>query len=328
MRAAGPRTRRPAEEEKPMKRIVLAVAALAILFTVCLGAEELFSQKIVPAGAEWAVQVNLSALQKSRLYGVIAEDEGLGEIRRAREAVLRHLKIDILKSIERVTLIGLRPAGEPVVCFEGDIPREYLLGLLGQEENHRETPFGSTVIHSWGSRDNGAFVGDRTALISEDLDSLKQVLGVLGGEKPGFKAEGLLPRVPVQSGSGLVTGFVRNVSGLLGRERGPAILTKIKAAVFQATEKAEDILLSLQFETTSAPDAEQIRQVVQGLIALASMEQEERGFRFDPRNLSVSAEQSRVNILLTAPFRTLLDVLRGRKGMKGLGSFGQAFLHF
>lgn len=310
-----------------MKRIVLIVAALAILVTVCLGAEELFSRKIVPAGAEWAVQVNLNALQKSRLYGMMEQGEDLGKIQRAQEAILRHYKIDILKSIERITLIGLRPEAEPVVCFEGDIPREHLLGLLGQEEKHQEIPFGSTVIHTWGTRENGAFVGDRTALISEDLDSLKQVLGVLGGEKPDFKAESLLPRVPVRSGGGLVTGFVRDVSAMLRHERGPAILTRVKAAVFQATEKAEDVLLSLHVETTSAPDAEQIRQVVQGLIALASMEQEKRGFKFDPRNLSVSAEESRVNILLTAPLKTFFDLLQGRKGMKDLGSFGQALFH-
>ena len=310
-----------------MKRIALIIAALAVLMTVSLGAEELFSQKIVPAGAAWAVQVNVRALQKSRLYETLGQGEGLAEIQRAQGVVLQHYKIDILKSIERVTLIGLRPEGEPVVCFEGDIPREYLLGLLSQEEKHRETPFGSTVIHSWGSRDNGAFVGDRTALISEDLDALKQVLGVLGGEKPNFKAEGLLPRVPVQPGGGLITGFVRDVSSLLRHERGPAILSRIKAAVFQATEKAEDLLLSLHLETTSAPDAEQIRQVVQGLIALASMEREERAFKFDARNLSVSAEESRVNILLTAPSKEVLDLLHGRPRIKRLGWLGEVFPH-
>ncbi|MDH4197430.1 MAG: hypothetical protein OEW05_08500 [Candidatus Aminicenantes bacterium] len=310
-----------------MKRIVLIFAALVILVTVCLGAQELFSRKLVPADAEWAVQVNINTLQKSRLYGMIEQSEAPREMQRARESILRHYQVDILKNIERITLIGLRPDAEPVVCFEGDIPRKHLLGLLGEERTHREIPFGSTVIHTWGVRKNGAFVGDRMAAVSEDLDSLKQVLSVLGGEKPEFKPEGLLPRVPVQPGVSLVTGFFRDVSAMLGHERGPAILTKFKAAIFQAAEKAEDVLLSLYVDTPSAPDAEQVRQVVQGLIALASMEREERGFKFDPRNLSVSVEKNRVNILLTAPLKTVFDVLQGRGRIRGFGPLEDVFFH-
>jgi len=310
-----------------MRKIALIFAALAVLMTVCLGAEEHFSRKLIPADAEWAVQVNLNALQASRLYGMLEEGRALRDIQRARESILRHYQIDILENVERITLIGSRPKGEPVVCFEGDIPREHLLGLLGQEETHKEIPFGSTVIHTWGARKNGAFVGDKMAAVSEDLDSLKEVLSVLGGEKPDLKSEGLLSRVPVQPGGGLVTAFFRDLSRMLRHDRGPAVLTRVKAAVFQATEKAEDVLLSLHVETASAQDAEQIRQVVQGLIALASMEREERGFEFDPRNLSVAVEESRISILLTAPAKTVIDVLQGRKRMRDMGSFGEGLFH-
>jgi len=57
------------------------------------------------------------------------------------------------------------------------------------------------------------------------------------------------------------------------------------------------------------------------------MEQEERAFKFDPRNLSVSVEKSRLDIVLTAPLKTIVDFLHGRAGLRHLGSLGEAFIH-
>jgi hypothetical protein len=309
-----------------MKKIVWFVTALVAITTLCLSADLTFPKNIVPADAIWAVHLDVQTFMKGKLYKMMEAEDAFRKVRIGRDMVSGVLGVvDLTKAIDKITLIGLGRGDRAVVCIEGDLPRDRLLALAKIEDEYREIPFGSTVIHSWDRNEFGAFAGNRMALLSEDLPSLQKVLDVISGKSPSFKSEEVLSRIKAQSGDIAVVGFARNVSDLIGTNEGPAILEMIGHTVVQAGEKGDDVVMSLHIETPTENDARQFEKVLNGLVALASMERGNRAsaLQIDPRDLSVVVKGNRVEMSLAYPLENFKKLLMGRTGFRGFASFAE-----
>ena len=307
-----------------MKKVVFILAALMAVATLCLSADLTFPKNIIPADAIWAVHFDVQTFMKGKLYKMMEEEDAFRKVRIGRDVVSGLLGgVNLTKAIEKITVVGIGTGERAVVCIEGDLPRDRLLELAKLEDDYREIPFGSVVIHSWDASEFGAFAGNRMTLLSEDLDSLKAVLNVISGKSPSFKSDEILSRIKAPSPAVSVVGFARNLSELIGAEEGPAILQLIGNTVMQAGEKGDDVVMSVHIETPTEKDAEQFEKVFLGLIALAGMEQGNRAsaFNIDPQNLTVTRKGNRVEMSLAYPLKNFKQLLMGRAGFRAFASF-------
>ncbi len=307
-----------------MKKIVLILTALVAVATLCLSAELTFPKNIIPADAIWAVHFDVQTFTKGRLYKMMEKEDAFRKVRLGRDVLSGVLGgADLTKAIEGITVIGIGSGERTVVCIEGTLPRDRLIELAKIEREYKEIPFASTVIHSWGGHEFGAFAGSRMTLISEDLGSLQEVLNVISGKMPSFNPGDILSRIKAPSTDVSVVGFARNVSNLIGAGEGPAILQLIGSTVLQAGEKGDDVVMSLNIETPSDKDAQQFEKVLVGLVALASMEQGNRAsaFNLDPQDLSVVVKGNRVEMSLAYPLENFKKLIMGRTGFHPFSAF-------
>lgn len=307
-----------------MKKVVLIVTILLVAVALCFSAELSVPKNIIPADAMWVIHFDVQTFTKGRLYKIMEKEDVFRKIRISRDAVSGVLGgVDLSKALDKITVIGFGRGDKAVVCVEGDLPRDRLLGLAKGEKDYREIPFGSTVIHSWDRNEYGAFYGNRMTLLSEDLDSLEEVLNVISGKKPSLQSDEILSRIKPQSSNISVVGFARNVSDLIGEREGPAILQMIGDTVIQAGEKGDDVVMSLHIETPSEKDAIQFEKVFNGLVALASMEQGNRAsaFNIDPQDLAITVKGNRVDMSLAYPVESFKKLILGQGRFHGFGTF-------
>ncbi len=307
-----------------MKKIFMILIALLAAAALCLSADLTFPKNIVPADATWAVHFDVQTFMKGKLYKMLEDEDILRKVRIGRDTVSGMLGgVDLEAIVDSITVIGLGSGDQAVVCIKGDLPKDRLLELAKAEREYREIPFGSSIIHSWDRDEFGAFAGNRTVLLSEDLPSLQAVLDVISGKNPSLKSEEILSRVKSQSADVSVVGFAQDVSGLIGADEGPAILQLIGNTVLQAGEKGNDMVVSVHIETPTDKDAEQFEKVLNGLVALASMERGNRAsaFGFDPRNLSVVVKGNTVALNLVYPLESFKSLILGKGGFHGFAPF-------
>ncbi len=306
-----------------MKKAILIVGVLLALVAFCLAAEVPFPKSIVPADAVWAIHFDIDTFLKTKIYAAMERDMPFKGFGVSREKISEILGGDITEILDKITVIGIGRKEEPVVCFEGNIPRERLLNLLKEEGDYETLSHGSSVIYHWDRNEYGAFIGDRMLLFSEDLDGMKDVLDVISGGKPSLKAQDVLANVEAQSAATPIVAFIRDLSALVGASGGPAILNLIGTTFLQASEKGEDVLISLNLDTPSNDDAVQVEKVINGLVALASMEQGNRAsaFNIDPEKLSVKVKGSQVDISLAYPVEGFVKLVLGRGAFAGFASF-------
>ncbi len=255
--------------------------ALTITFVILLGLllstvvrAEAIKQNIVPADASWVVHVDLEKLLTSQFFTHIMGTEGWDELERKSSTFEKRYQINLLKDIRGVTVYGMGHGEEhAVACISGRIDKEHLLHLLGMEDSHKEIPHGSFTMHSWDGDEFGAFVGDEMAIIAQGEDMLRHALDVIAGKAPNItrsESESLLSRAP---GDSIVSAVAHDIPSLLGDEKDDhsAILKKAQSAVFHFREKGDDLLLGAELSVQTEKDADNIEQMLRGLLAMVDM---------------------------------------------------------
>ena len=307
-----------------MKKLLLIIALVLTTAIFCLSADLAFPKNMIPADVEWVVHFDVKAFTQGRLYASLQGEAIFQKLGIPKAKFSQILGVDPIEVIDGITVIGINfDDDSPVVCITGELPRERLLSLAREEGDYREIPFGATPIHQWGRKEYGAFAGNRVLLFSEELVALKKVLGVIAGDQPSLKSADILPSPKAQSSNPSVLGFVRNVSHIIGEKGGPAVLGMIGNAAFQAGEKGNDVLMSVSFDTPSKEDAAQVEKILHGLVALASLERDNRAsaFNIDPQDLSIAVKGTQVDVSLAYPIENFKKLMLGKGRFGGFAAF-------
>lgn len=305
--------------KKSFKAISVSVVA-AVLGSASLGAG--LDTSRVPANAGWVVHGDFDQLRKTDVGAYILDRLGKPAAERKFAAFQVMFAFDPRTDIRDVTLYGKGGGSqEGLATFRGNFDTTELLTLLQANESYATETHGRHTIHQWldekkGKLTFGAVHTDESVLISESVGLVRKGLDVLDGRALSLAADeafnGLLPDKKAA--------FIVAGADLDEMAMSPSASTLQQAASgsLSLAEKGGQVEASLVVTAHEAVAAEQMANVVRGILAFAVLgEQENPGAAMLARRTTVSVDDGTISLGLTAPATEVIGFLKERHGEAG-----------
>ena len=297
----------------------MVTVILAMFFCCELLATNL-QKSIIPAEASWVLHFDLEKFASTQIGNhLLKEQDALG-LGRKTDQFKKKYQIDLLEDIDGVTVFGFGNGEENIVaCLQGNLNREYLLGLLGAEESHKEIPHGKFTIHNWDEDEYGVFASDRLALIGPNLDMIKLTLDVIAGKKADISKSPMNDYIKEIPSNAFIAAMANDISSLAKGGSKVFIIKKTESAMFSLAEIKENFNIRLNFTVKTLEDAQNMENVLRGLISLANMQLEEMktGFKV-PEDIVIATKGKKVFVEMNYPSKALLDIAMGKTKFSAL----------
>ncbi len=230
---------------------------------------------MIPENTRWLLHFDISKFFSTQLGELLLNDE-TGKLNRANRKIAEAYKIDLLKDIGGITIFGPgKDKSKAVVAFSGNFNEDHLLSLLDKAETHQKIQYGKHTIHQWRHSQCGTFANDHLVLIGRDESTIKDVLDVMAGKKKSLAKGAMMSSIKEIPEDAFLKAVVDNIASLIKSDARTVLLKKTGMALFMALEKSGNLKLKLKLTTDTADTAQNIEQMVRGLIALARLKQQE-----------------------------------------------------
>lgn len=257
-----------------MKKIVLSLLILFLALSLTLSAKSLQPTSLAPENAQWLIHLDVKQFVSTQLFDLLMTDKK-DKIMKFNDMVSKKFKIDFLKDVNGITILGMgKHKDHAVMCWDGKIDKEFILGLLKVNKDYKEIPYGKYTIYRWEGDHVGTFVSDSLALAGEDEDAIKNVLDVISGKKKSMTASNLMTLWKGIPRDAFLKAAAHNIAELAEDREASAILKKTGMAFFMALERNENLKLKLKLATDTPETANNIHQIVKGFMALAKLKQQ------------------------------------------------------
>jgi hypothetical protein len=245
------------------------------------------NEQIVPEEVEWLLHIDADTLRASQSGGtLIREFQALSPLKDNPD-----IPVDptlIINGLRGITAFGSIPdfqSGEvpndAVVVIEGtqdlmQVLRGMIAGVqLEKPEMLATIQVGDQVLYQMaGEAISGTFLNDSQIAIGKSLGALESFLDVNSGNRGHLSINERFPSFKVGPESGFFLGAV--VEGINGLQNLPAqarILQLTRAVSVQLGEVGENLKLEAGLKTADPQTATQVKQVLEGIIALTSITQ-------------------------------------------------------
>lgn len=298
-----------------MKKAVFLFIILLTLFLVCESGASTLQKSIIPEDADWVIHLDLEKFSSTQFGDQLLNNENIFGLTQKNARFHDKYQIDILKDIKGFTVYGSGKDEEnTVVCLRGNFDQAYLLGLLAEEDSHKEIQHGNFTVHTWNYQEAGVFVDDNLTLIAHDVTAIRKALDVIAGKKANITTSSLMSTMNEIPPNVFFTALARDISELAEHESDVFIFKKAESALFTLTEEKEYINLRLNFTVKTLEDARNMESVIRGLISLAKMQMEEaqRDILLPLEEIGISAEGKRIRVELSYPVQGLIDIVLGK----------------
>ncbi len=303
--------------------ISAAVVAASILTTSGLRAAE-FQPAHVAADALWFAHYDAAALKAS----------GLGKTMRTRvmekheariKAATRMFSFNPMEDLDGVTVYG---GGENprkgVALIHGRFDQQHLIDLVAANDAYDAKAHGDHTVHTWvdekhGKRSYGAFHG-ATLVMGEDAGLVKKALDVLGGKEKSLEPDALsVQGAPFMLALAKIDAMAKLQPMPEGRRGRHAAewAKKLDMAVFSVGEDGDAMVAALALETKTDVDAEQIEQMVNGLIAFAQLSEERPELAKLMEGVEMDRDGASMEIRMSLPVEDIIDHMLNAKSRCG-----------
>jgi len=297
----------------------MVTVILAMFFCCELLATNL-QKSIIPAEASWVIHFDLEKFASTQIGNhLLKEQDALG-LGHKNAQFKKKYQIDLLEDINGVTVFGFGNGEENIVaCLQGNLNRDYLLELLGAEESHKEIRHGKFTIHNWDRDEYGAFASDNLALIGPNLDTIKLALDVIAGKKANISSSPMNDYIKEIPTNAFIAAMANDISSLAKGGSKVFIIKKTESAMFSLAEIKENFNIRLNFTVKTLEDAQNMENVLRGLISLANMQLEEMKTKFKvPEDVVIATKGKKVYVEMNYPSKALLDIAMGKTKLSAL----------
>jgi hypothetical protein len=293
--------------------IIMVTVILAMFFCYEIMATNL-QKSIIPAEASWVIHFDLEKFAATQIGNhLLTEEDALG-LGKKNDNFLKKYKINLKEDIDGITVFGIGKGERNIVaCLQGNFDRNYLLGLLGAEDSHKEIPHGQYTIHNWDGDEYGVFAGENLALMGPSEEAIKLALDVIAGKKANIASSPMNEYLKEIPSNAFLAALANDISSLAGSKSKMFIIKKTESAMFSLAEIKENFNIRLNFTVKTLEDAQNMENVLRGLISLANMQLEEMktGFKV-PEDIVIATKGKKVYIEMNYPSKALLDLALGK----------------
>ena len=302
------------------KAAIIMVTVIFALFFCCEIMATNLQKSIIPAEASWVIHFDVEKFIATEIGNhLLTEEDALG-LGKKNDHFLNKYKINLKEDIDGITVFGMGKGEENIVaCLQGNFDRDYLLGLLGAEDSHKEIPHGKYTIHNWDGDEYGVFAGEKLALMGPNEEAIKLALDVIDGKKANITSSPMNDYLKEIPANAFLAAMADDISSLAGGGSKVFIIKKTESAMFSLAEIKENFNIRLNFTVKTLEDAQNMENVLRGLISLANMQLEEMKTKFKvPEDVVIVTKGKKVYVEMNYPSKALLDLAMGKTKLSAL----------
>lgn len=296
-----------------MKKVMVSGLVSVFVLSLSLFAGGIPIQKsLVPADAKWMVHFDMAKFRNSRLHDFLMEENFTRSFRKWNSRLNKELDMDVIRDMSSLTVFNAGHEERTIVgCFRGRFDNLSLLEKIRGRTEVDEIKSGSHTLLHWNRREYAVFAEKDLILYSNDRKAIENALKSLPskGKDVSFMSE-VAKDVPSDA---MMFAFMKNPGYLLGIPSKSKFLDKIGTALYYVSENADIVRSSLRVETQSREDAENIQDLIKGMMAMvrlqAGEEYEEIKYLED---VKFEITGNRMEIRMSAPADEIFKILRKR----------------
>jgi hypothetical protein len=236
--------------------------------------------KEVPASATWLAHVDVEAMRASavvqKAYRVYQKSDQRADAK--FEWLRRQIGMDVRSDLQALTVYGTQlGARQGVLVLHAEIDAAQLVKRLKERPDYTVATHRTYDVHRWtdagGSGHEqhmaGAFAGPKLAIFASTAADLHEALDAVDDLRPRLAGDSPLAR-PTPAGTMLVV-RVEKIDDTKIPFKSP-LVTQSQAIELVVAEHEGELLVQARLTARSPEAAEEIRAVLAGLVAMATMQ--------------------------------------------------------
>lgn len=306
-----------------MKKAKLLGFVLVFMLSISVFAGGIPTQKsLIPADAEWMVHFDMEKFRSSRLHDFLMEENFTRSFRKWNSRLNKELDMDVIRDMSSLTVFNAGHEERTIVgCFRGRFDKLSLMDKIREKTELDEIKSGAHTLLHWNRREYAVFAEKDLILYSNDRWAIESALKSLPAAGKGISGMSELAKdVPPDT---MMFAFMKNPRHLLGIPSRSKFFNKIGAVLYYVSENADTVRSYLRIETQSREDAEDLRDLFKGMMAMvrlqAGEEYEEIKYLED---VKFEITGNKMEIQMSAPADEIFNVLRKRMKLAGLLPYG------
>ena len=273
----------------------------------------------------WVAHLDADALRASEVGKQLLVEMNKPEPALRFDVLAAAIGCDLRTALHGLTVYGVssRPEDGVALVF-ADINAERLLTLAKQAEDYKSSAYGQDRVHSWidakkrartgGSPRTYASIYDNRAIVFAQRESrLKEALDVLRKAKPAL-TDTTFPGFGTSEG-GILQACARQLS-IEGGDTRAAVLQMSKLTVLNVRESQGKAQASVALETGSEEAAQQVGNIVRGIIALTALQTNNPAAVKLARSLSVEQSGTAATVQLSVGADEIVTAIKADAAKK------------
>lgn len=289
------------------KLIMLLVASVLLAEGPVLAGPLVIEQ--VSGGANWVAHTDYQQFNNSWTGQLIRKELVNLGIEEKLTNFATVFSFHPLDDVRDVTIYGTgKDREKAVVLIEGVFDKERILALVRMNPQHKEITYGDIVLHEWfdenqkgpngtvGQMMYGCFYQDDLIVMGAGLEGVKQAIDVLNGSAPNA-ASGVFNQAALDAKGTFFQVAGKRVGEMVGQDPQAAVLRQTDQLGLAIGEVEGKFYIDLGLTARSAEAAQAITKMLDGIIALASLPNEEQPMLAElAKKVKVSCEKNTVQV--------------------------------
>ena len=265
--------------------------------------------------AKFVVHLDLDAFRASKigitLLEKIRKDEGGEKL----NALAELIGFDPLSAIHGATMFGNGEEDNGILVVKHKADNTKLLAFMKLDEHYRKTEHGKHEIHGTGDRGDGkrgyvSFVNATTAVLAASRELAAEGIDLVNGKGAAVKQ---IPTSLVSADKKAKNAFLvayANVEDLKEHIDNETVNQMAKRVAFVMGESDEKFILSISVDALDADAAENMENMVNGLIGFARLNQDENPEVKDIlKGLKVTRNEENVSVHFSVGVNKLFELI-------------------
>lgn len=293
-----------------MTRLVLLLVLATTAFAASL------DPALIPHDRQWVAHLDVQKLLAGRIGTYLKEKAREPDAELKLRQFTFITGVDIARDVASLTIAGIDddPA-KVMVWVKGSFDADRLGQLVTLADQHQSETYQSRTIHTWVNKDDGnkpqagCLVGGDLVLFAERPAAIRTALDVLDGRTRSIGEGDALRKALPSLDSPFLVAAAAGGEGWKGKGARSQFVQQLASLGLSASEADDRLVLNATAIATDAATATKLRDMAQGLIAIASFNEEIQTQPLLSQALQ-SVEISAANTAITASMSCDLDTLQ------------------
>lgn len=240
-----------------------------------------FDPGLVPADRQWVAHLDVRTLLAGKIGAYLQQQMAEGEAQRRLQQFSAITGIDPATDIDAMTIAGIDDKSAHVIVWvRGRFDPKRILELTAFAQQHQTTDYRGHTIHQWvdTTKNNkpqaGCLVRADLMVFGEQPAALHAALDVIEGGAKGLGPQDALMQALPNHQAPFLLAAAAGGDGWKGHGARSAFVQQVTSIGLSATESGDRLVLNAQAVTTDDATATKLRDMGQGLLALAAFNQD------------------------------------------------------